>query len=376
MRYNQKYNIFIAGILISIVCSWLFARKVEWSNLNEAFSEVNYLYIIHAIVILAVIFYLRIIRWSVILLPVQKVSLLNLFSSTAIGFMANNILPARAGELIKPIVLGKKENIKITTCIATVAMERIFDLLSIIILATTTFAILPYNIPDYDDTAIQPKANAFEANTSGLSDNTNTKKKSTDIKNETNLTVIKQLRKWSTIFAVIGIFVIAFLFALIIYPKKASVFVNKIIFFMPHYLKDRFIRVLNAFISGLQILENKRKLLWIGCISLSIWFLNILLVYVLSYSFNIDLPFLGASFVCVCVSLSLALPQAPGYIGVFHIATQKSLDIFGADLTSAQSYAIVLWAISIIPVTLVGLFFLWKERISLGEIIKQEKAIS
>jgi hypothetical protein len=77
----------------------------------------------------------------------------------------------------------------------------------------------------------------------------------------------------------------------------------------------------------------------------------------------------------VCLALAVALPQAPGYIGVFHIATQKTLGIFEVGLSSAQSFAIILWALSIIPVTIVGLLFLWREGMSLGEISHYDEKI-
>jgi hypothetical protein len=77
----------------------------------------------------------------------------------------------------------------------------------------------------------------------------------------------------------------------------------------------------------------------------------------------------------VCLALAVALPQAPGFIGVFHIAIQKTLDVFGVGLSSAQSFAIILWAVSIIPVTIIGLLFLWREGMSLGEISHYDEKV-
>ena len=93
------------------------------------------------------------------------------------------------------------------------------------------------------------------------------------------------------------------------------------------------------------------------------------------FSFHMHLPFMGACLVAICLALAVALPQAPGYIGVFHIAVLKSLDIFGIQTTAAQSYAIVLWAISILPSTIMGFFFLWREGIAFREVVKLEEEI-
>jgi hypothetical protein len=116
------------------------------------------------------------------------------------------------------------------------------------------------------------------------------------------------------------------------------------------------------------VFDHKIKLLWVWVLSIVVWLLGAASVYVLCYSFDIGLSFAGSCFVTVCIALAVALPQAPGFIGVFHIATQKSLDVFGVDLSSAQSFAILLWAVSIVPVTVAGLLFLWREGISFGEI--------
>jgi hypothetical protein len=175
--------------------------------------------------------------------------------------------------------------------------------------------------------------------------------------------------------AFFGILAITSLFLLSLYPKKAGAVFEKLLFFFPHHLRDKLVNLLHSFISGLQVLGNKKHLIWIGILSLIIWLLNAASVYVLCYSFNIGLSFAGACFVIVCLALAVALPQAPGFIGVFHIATQKSLAVFGVGLSSAQSFAIILWALSIIPIIIVGLLFLWREGISFGEISHYDEKV-
>ena len=108
MKLDKKKILFLAGILISIICSWLFVRKIEWSSLSVAFREAKYIYIFPTIIIMFICFYLRSVRWSVLISPVKKVSVLNLFSANMIGFMANNVLPARLGEIIRPVMIARK----------------------------------------------------------------------------------------------------------------------------------------------------------------------------------------------------------------------------------------------------------------------------
>jgi len=378
MKLDKKKIFFIAGILISIVCSWLFARKIEWSQLSVALKDAEYIYIIPTLILIFVSYYFRAVRWSALIAPIKRVSVLNLFSATMIGYMANSVLPARIGEIIRPVMVAKKEKIKVTASFATVVMERIFDLLSIIVFASLLFFFLPAEtLKDKSVSMI----NHAEASTEVVKAKYVNEKPGVPLSviNEESeaeaSNIIKQLKKWSTVMAFFGILAITSLFLLSLYPKKAGAVFEKLLFFFPHHLRDKSVNLLHSFISGLQVLGNKTHLIWIGILSLTIWLLNAASVYVLCYSFNIGLSFAGACFVIVCLSLAVALPQAPGFIGVFHIATQKSLDVFGVGLSSAQSFAIILWALSIIPITIVGFLFLWREGMSFGEISHYDEKV-
>jgi len=378
LKPGKKKILFIAGILISIICSWLFARKIEWSQLSVALKDAKYIYIIPTIILIFVSHYLRAVRWSALIAPIKRVSVLNLFSATMIGFMANCVLPARIGEIIRPVMVAKKEKIKVTASFATAVMERIFDMLSIIVVASLLFFFLPAE-------TLQDKRvsmiNHAESSTEAIKVEYVNKKAGVPLSvvNEESeaeaSNTIKQLKKLSIVMAFFGILAITSLFLLSLYPGKAGAVFEKLLFLFPHHLRDKLVNMLHSFISGLQVFDHKTKLLWIGVLSLIIWFFNATPIYALCYAFDIKLSFAGACFVMVCLSLAVALPQAPGFIGVFHIATQKTLIIFGVGLSSAQSFAIILWALSVIPITIVGLLFLWREGMNLGEISHYDEKV-
>ncbi len=368
MKVDKKKILFIAGILVSIICSWLFVRKIEWSSLGVAFRDAKYIYIFPTIMLMFLSFYIRTIRWEVLISPVKNVSVLNLFSVNMIGFMANNVLPARLGEVIRPVMIARKEKINVSTSFAIIVMERIFDILGIIVIASLLFYFLPsqdrdVGTADYIKTSI---VDSKESEHDGLAKALSYSNSQEDKRD--SQAIIHQLKKWSAIMAFFGICAITSLFLLSLYPKKAGAVFEKLLFIFPHHLRDKLVNLLHSFISGLQVFDHKTKLIWIGILSILVWFLNAASIYVLCYSFDLGLSFAGSCFVTVCIALAVALPQAPGFIGVFHIATQKSLDVFGIGLSSAQSFAILLWAVSIIPVTVAGLLFLWREGISFGEI--------
>jgi glycosyltransferase 2 family protein len=381
LKLDKKKILFIAGILISIICSWLFARKIEWSHLSTALRDAKYIYIIPTMIFIFISYYFRAVRWSILITPIKKVSVLNLFSATMIGFMANSVLPARIGEIIRPVMVARKEKIKVTASFATIVMERIFDILSIIVFASLLFFFLPTDTSQDRKVSMTSmthyaEAATVDAKTKQHGGKTETRSSSINGKIDADSpNILKQLKKWSIIMAFLGVIAIVVLFLLSLYPQKAGAFLEKLLFPFPHHLKDKLVDLLHQFVSGLQVFDNKKQLIWIGVISLVIWFFNAAPIYSLFFAFDIKLSFAGACFVMVCISLAVALPQAPGFIGVFHIATQKALDIFAVGLSSSQSFAIMLWGLSVIPITIVGLLLLWREGMSLGKISHYDEKV-
>ena len=355
MKFNKKNILFIVSIAISVFCSWLFARKIEWSLLKNAMKEANYWFVIPSVILALSIYAIRALRWQGLLSHIKKIPILNLISITSIGFMANHVLPARVGEALRPFILYKKENVKFSTSIATVIVERIFDMLGLIIFTVVVITLLPHPTAYHHDPSVQVTAGEV-----------------TTFKES----IIPSLKKWTAVFSGVGVFTIASMFLIIIKPAFFKKVLSSICFFLPHKLKDKILGFYESFVHGLGILENKMQTVYMLALSIIIWIIGGAEIYLLGFSFHLQLPFVGACLVAICLALAVAMPQAPGYIGVFHIAVLKSLDIFGVQTTAAQSYAIVLWAISIIPSTIMGFIFLWHEGIAFHEVVKLEKEIA
>src|SRR4030065_622526 len=139
----MKNILFIVSIIVSLGCSWLFIRSIEWASLKNALIEANYWFIIPATILALLLYVVRAFRWQGLLSHIKPISPWSLLSITSIGFMANNILPARVGEVLRPFLLYKKEKIKFSTSFATVVVERIFDMLGLILFAVATLFLLP-----------------------------------------------------------------------------------------------------------------------------------------------------------------------------------------------------------------------------------------
>lgn len=360
---NKKSLIFIFGIIISLVCTWLFARHIDWGTLISALKEADFIYIIPSFFVAMAVYAIRALRWQSILSPLKKIPYINVFSAISIGFMANHILPARAGELIRPIMIAKKNNIKITAVLTTVVLERIFDLIGLIAFTVVVLLIIPApnenkqinTVAEYSTTATEQEINRTES------------------KQENNgSSFLLTLKRWVGVFAGTGIGAIVFLALFMIFPGKISRFLNNLFSIFPDKIRIKLMSLVDSFIEGLQILSSRKQVIWILFLTILIWVVSAASMYIFSFSFGINLPFIGSCLTLICIAFAVALPQAPGYIGVFHLATQKSLEVFNIELVSSQSFAISLWALSMIPITIIGILFLWKEGIAFKDLAKFE----
>lgn len=364
MKITRQKIILVLGILISAICTWLFARKIEWHQLGRAFWDANYIYLLPAIALVLLSYVVRAIRWQILMQPIKKVSFMSLFSATSIGFMANCILPARVGEVIKPVIIGKKEQIKISASLATVLMERAFDIISLIIFTIIILSILPV-----------PSATAQKglSNPTAISSIEAHDPDSYEPDTKSPMHTIIRLKKWARRLIIPLSIIILLAIVLAKYPHNVKEWLGRHLSILPARINDKLIAFIEHFISGFGILKNKAEILQVILLTAIIWVLIVLEAYLVSFSFNLSLPFLGACMVIIFISFAVALPQAPSFIGVFHIATQTSLNLFGVELSSSQSYAIILWAIGVFPITIMGLLFLWHEGLALRSVGKLEK---
>jgi len=131
---------FIAGLIISAAALYFAFRNVPVSHLFKYLTSINYLWVLPSLILVMLSFYLRAIRWQIILASTQKITIGRAFHPMMIGFMINCVLPGRLGEIARPIILQKKEKIPFTTGLATVAAERIFDICLLLLLFIVTIS--------------------------------------------------------------------------------------------------------------------------------------------------------------------------------------------------------------------------------------------
>ena len=141
MKCNQKQIIPIISAIISIVCIYFAYKKIDVDIFFATLLNVDYLYIMMASVLLYVTIWIRALRWNVIL--DQDFNLYHLFKIQMVGYFANYTLPLRVGELLKSVLLGKKNNISKSYVFGTIVVERFLDMFLLFLMIIVALLISP-----------------------------------------------------------------------------------------------------------------------------------------------------------------------------------------------------------------------------------------
>ncbi len=322
----------IVGFIISAVFIYLTVRGIEFSAVIQSFRSANYLYVIPIVLIIILVLFFRSYRWGIILEPCIKYHQWPLFVITSIGFMTISILPARLGEFTRPLLVKQKSGIRISSTMATIVVERVFDLLTLMFfLCVVLIRIsLPPEIAQYKKGLI----------ISGM------------------------------------LLVIVFVLLLLVVLKK-ELSIRVINFFLSKFPK-RIETVLepqfHAFIEGLEILPDVKKTLYVALLSVIIWVLLGLSCYILFFSFVFKLSLMNAFALTIIIAIGVMLPAAPGFVGNFDYACKLGLKFFGVGEAEATSYAFALHFLQLIPVIAIGLGLFPSQKISLRGFFKKEAA--
>ena len=325
MKINGKL---VVSVIFSLFFVALIVYKIDFEKTKEALETADYIYIPLAILLSILTNIIRTYRWKFIINPIKKISILSLFSGVAVGYMANNLLPARFGEFIRAYIMGKKEDISKSSTLATILVERIFDglaLLFFLVIISLLFS-LPLWIKQAGIAA-------------------------------------------GTFFILLS----AFLILLMVKKTTGIRLVKKVIHLFSPRLAEKIGDLLNNFLSGLIIVNHKKNIFWAFIFSIVVWLVEALTYYIISLSFGMNLPVYAALLTVVIVNIGILIPSAPGYVGAFEFFCISALSIFAVERNIALSFAIVLHAVLFIPITVIGIFYFWKENLNFSDITNVTK---
>lgn len=322
----MKKNI-VFGLLISVVCAYLAFSGVNFKDLLSSIRSVNYIYIIPVVSAVLGAHWLRCYRWGKILQTLVRYDQKTLFVLGSIGFMAVNILPARLGEFARPYLVKKRSGVKMSASMATIIVERVFDLLTLMLLMF--IVLLKVQLPD----------TIFKAG------------------------IIMLVTS-------VSLFVILIFLAI-----KRDSSINKIDILLrifPEKIALPLNRLAHSFIDGLQILPDIGKTLYVLFLSLVLWALIGLSAYMLFLGFDFNLSIIHGYAITVIIALGVMLPAAPGFVGTYHYACTLGMLKFGVSQADAGAYSILLHFFQMIPIITLGVIMLPFQKISLSGIIQHK----
>ncbi|MGD0170039.1 MAG: lysylphosphatidylglycerol synthase transmembrane domain-containing protein [Smithella sp.] len=319
----------ILGILISVVLVYLSVRGINLQDVLNDLKKIQLSYVILFILLMICMQYLRSYRWGVILQPMEKIDQVPLFSITSVGFLAIAAIPARIGELARPYLISKRSSIKMSSALGTIFIERILDSFTVLTIATVVLLIdMPFDLPSW-------------------------------------------MVKSSIIFSLLALSLFCFILFLILRREAALKFINIILNRLPGKLANKIDAAIHHFIDGLQIVTNIKLFSYLLFLSVVIWLVDVLAIYVLLLAFGFTLPVMASFVLMVILIVGIAIPAAPGFVGNWHYACVFALSLFGLAKADALSFAVVHNFLSMAIVLVLGVGFLPFNRFSIAEMKKE-----
>ncbi len=314
------------GVVISLGLLAFVFYGTDLNAIGNAFRTANYIYLLPAVALYFIGVGMRAARWHFLLRSLKALSMWRLFQVTVIGYMVNDLLPLRLGELARAYILGETEGLGKTSVLVTIVLERVFDGVTMLLFIGVAAFFLPLN------QALQTL-----------------------------------LLVGTILFAAVAI-------ALVIVAglrERIDALVQRGLRRLPEKWSARGLHLIDSFFHGLAALRNPTDALAALGFSILAWLLEAGMYAMLALGFGIALPFPVFVLATAVANLVTIVPSTPGYVGVFDVPVKAILALFNVDASVAASYTLLLHATLIVPVVLLGLAFMWRLGLSLSQLRKQ-----
>jgi len=334
---------FWAGIGVSVTLLAMFFLTVDVGRMLDALADADYRYVVPAagMHLLAVLF--RTMRWQWLLRHIRPIPVRRLYSVVVIGYMANNVLPMRLGELVRSYYVGEREGVSKMSALVTIFVERLLDALTLLLFISAMALFIP----------LMGLAEALSGAHGAL----------------------WVILGGSLALVFVGSFGIVVSMALS--PERAKALALRASRFLSDRFRGRIDGVVDHLLSGLVPLSSFRTVLGLLLVSLPIWLVEAGLFFVIGLAFDLHGQFYSSlwemAVVMVLVTsianLGSAIPAAPGGIGLFELVARETmvlLPLAAVDRDMAAAYVVVVHAVLLIPMIGLGQIFLLAQQASLG----------
>jgi glycosyltransferase 2 family protein len=281
-------------------------------DLQQVWQEVktaDLVYLIPALFVLLTNFMVRSKRWGTVFNRAFQMKIRDLFPAMMIGYLTNNIFPARAGEFLRAFILGNRCNISKSTVLATIIVERLADLLVLMLLLFIFAAVYP--LPGWLKNAGQ----------------------------------------------IVGLICLVILGVLFTLSYRGDWILDRLIrrlTFLPKSVLLRIEDLCIQFIAGLKGLQDNRHFLLFTFCTVIVWLLESVIVWMVSQAFSLDLSITHALFILVAVGIGTIIPSSPGYIGTFEFFAVNALATLGINESRALGFTLTLHICMILGTSIIG----------------------
>jgi len=334
----------IIGLVVAFAAVFYTMRNVSVEELLGSFRNVHYGYLVIATVMMVLTYVARGIRWRILVKPIKDIPARDLASPLMVGFMAG-VLPARAGEFIRAYLLGKKAEISFVSAFATIVVERLFDLVLLLLL----FAWL-----------LVFHGDIFESDISW-----------------SGITVHDLAFQFGLFSLGVVIALVIFIYLLIFHYEKAMALVHWFLKPLPENWQYKIIQLVETFSQGLHVVKSLKALIQIFLATGMVWALITLQYYPLYFAYDLqDKSMASLLLLTVMICILITVLPTPGFLGSFNAGVLIALhEIMHESEVAAVSFGFVGWGLNFAVIIFGGLYFVLHDHISVKNLVELDEGV-
>ncbi len=330
---------FWLGVAISAIFLFFALRGLKLGDFWESVKSAKYWWLLPGLAVYFIAVWVRAWRWHYLLKPIKSVSVRTMFPITCIGYMGNNIYPARAGEVLRAVILKRKEGVSISASLATIIVERIFD-------AVVMLGFVFLNLPEL--ARVASADSGFVGN-------------------------IQQFALIGTglFIGALVLFILAAMFPRVTL-RIGQWFIDHL---LPGKVREKTSGIMHKFLDGLAALRSPFNVLMVLLTSILIWLLETIKYWFVMHAFTFTVSFFALMLLNGVANLATTIPAAPGYIGTWEAVTKAVLMAYNVPGAEALGYAVVLHVALWLPITLLGAYYMAREGIKWSDTLRKESSL-